>query len=106
MDNLPTVIMEVMAILPVFWTRTGGICEMIAENETGFLVQLEDAMVPGAMKITNDRSGRNLGKLAMSARKTFSIQKNARDLCALLNVHRATKWEPVQSRGVETSLAV
>lgn len=94
MDNLPTVIMEAMAAgLPVVSTRIGGIPEMIVENETGFLVQPEDAMaLVGAIeKITNDRSwGRRLGQAGYErAQKLFSIQKNARDLCALLNVHRA-----------------
>jgi glycosyltransferase involved in cell wall biosynthesis len=66
---------------------------MIVENETGFLVQPEDAMaLVGAIeKITNDRSwGRRLGQAGYErAQKLFSIEKNARDLCALLNVHRA-----------------
>jgi colanic acid/amylovoran biosynthesis glycosyltransferase len=93
MDNLPTVIMEAMAAgLPVVSTRIGGIPEMIVENETGFLVQPEDAMaLVGAIeKVTNDRSlGRRLGQAGYErAQKLFSIEKNARDLCALLNVHR------------------
>jgi len=94
MDNLPTVIMEAMAAgLPVVSTRIGGIPEMIVENETGFLVQPEDALaLVGAIeKVTNDLSlGRRLGQAGYErAQKLFSIEKNARDLCALLNVHRA-----------------
>jgi glycosyltransferase involved in cell wall biosynthesis len=94
MDNLPTVIMEAMAAgLPVVSTRIGGIPEMIVENETGFLVQPEDAiaLVGAIEKVTNDRSlGQRLGQAGYErAQKLFSIEKNARDLCALLNVHRA-----------------
>ena len=94
MDNLPTVIMEAMAAgLPVVSTRIGGIPEMIVENETGFLVQPEDAMaLVGAIeKVTNDRSlGQRLGQAGHErAQKLFSIEKNARDLCALLSALRA-----------------
>ena len=94
MDNLPTVIMEAMAAgLPVVSTRIGGIPEMVVENETGFLVQPEDAMaLVGAIeKVTNDRSlGQRLGQAGHErAQKLFSIEKNARDLCALLNALRA-----------------
>ena len=94
MDNLPTVIMEAMAAgLPVVSTRIGGIPEMVVENETGFLVQPEDAvaLVGAIEKVTNDRSlGQRLGQAGYErAQKLFSIEKNARDLCALLNAHRA-----------------
>ena len=94
MDNLPTVIMEAMAAgLPVVSTRIGGIPEMVVENETGFLVQPEDAMaLVGAIeKVTNDRSlGQRLGQAGHErAQKLFSIEKNARDLCALLSALRA-----------------
>ena len=94
MDNLPTVIMEAMAAgLPVVSTRIGGIPEMVVENETGFLVQPEDAMaLVGAIeKVTNDRSlGQRLGQAGYQrAQRLFSIEKNARDLCALLSALRA-----------------
>ena len=90
MDNLPTVIMEAMATgLPIVSTRIGGIPEMVVENETGFLVQPEDAVaLAGAIeKITDDRSlGRKLGQAGYErSQKLFSIEKNVRELCALLS---------------------
>jgi colanic acid/amylovoran biosynthesis glycosyltransferase len=89
MDNLPTVIMEAMATgLPVVSTRIGGIPEMVVENETGFLVQPEDAVaLAGAIeKVTNDRSlGHKLGQAGYECAQTlFSIEKNAHELCKLL----------------------
>jgi colanic acid/amylovoran biosynthesis glycosyltransferase len=93
MDNLPTVIMEAMATgLPIVSTRIGGIPEMVIEDETGFLVQPEDVMaLAGAIeKVTNDRSlGQRLGQAGFErAQNLFSIDKNVRELCALLNAHR------------------
>jgi colanic acid/amylovoran biosynthesis glycosyltransferase len=90
MDNLPTVIMEAMATgLPVVSTRVGGIPEMVIDNQTGFLVQPEDAVaLAGAIeKVTNDRSlGQTLGRSGYEhAQKLFSIEKNVRELCALLS---------------------
>jgi colanic acid/amylovoran biosynthesis glycosyltransferase len=89
MDNLPTVIMEAMATgLPVVSTRIGGIPEMVVENETGFLVQPEDAVaLAGAIeKVTKDRSlGQRLGRAGYErAQNLFSIEKNVRELCALV----------------------
>ncbi|MGB9476301.1 MAG: glycosyltransferase family 4 protein [Candidatus Udaeobacter sp.] len=89
MDNLPTVIMEAMATrLPVVSTKVGGIPEMVVENETGFLVQPDDAaMLAGAIeKVTNDRSlGQKLGQAGYErAQNLFSIEKNVCDLCALI----------------------
>jgi colanic acid/amylovoran biosynthesis glycosyltransferase len=89
MDNLPTVIMEAMATgLPVVSTRIGGIPEMVIENETGFLVQPDDAeALAGAIeKVTNDRPlGQRLGQAGYKrAQSLFSIGKNVRELCALI----------------------
>ena len=89
MDNLPTVIMEAMATgLPVVSTRIGGIPEMVIENETGFLVQPEDVgPLAGAIeKVTSDRSlGQKLGHAGYDrARKLFSIERNVRELYALI----------------------
>jgi colanic acid/amylovoran biosynthesis glycosyltransferase len=88
-DNLPTVIMEAMATgLPVISTTIGGIPEMIIEKETGFLVQPGDAnALAGAIeKVINDRSlAQKLGQAGHErAQKLFSIEKNVRELCALL----------------------
>jgi colanic acid/amylovoran biosynthesis glycosyltransferase len=94
MDNLPTVIMEAMATgLPVVSTRIGGIPEMVIDNETGFLVRPDDpvALADAIEKVINDRSlGQKLGRAGYGrAQKLFSIEKNVRDLCVLLDAHRA-----------------
>lgn len=91
MDNLPTVIMEAMATgLPVVSTNLGGIPEMVIENETGFLVQPGDAaaMSDAIQKVINDPSGAaRLGQSGYDrARSLFSIEKNVRELCALLTL--------------------
>lgn len=89
MDNLPTVIMEAMATgLPVVSTNIGGIPEMVVENETGFLVEPGDAaaMADAIGKIINDRPlAQKLGRAGYErARTLFSIEKNARELFALI----------------------
>ena len=89
MDNLPTVIMEAMATgLPVVSTIIGGIPEMVIENETGFLVQPGDAaaMADAIQTVINDcSSAARLGHSGYErARTLFSIEKNVRELCALL----------------------
>src|SRR5947208_6760630 len=89
MDNLPTVIMEAMATgLPVVSTNIGGIPEMVIENETGFLVQPGDAaaMADAIQTVINDcSSAARLGHSGYErARTLFSIEKNVRELCALL----------------------
>jgi len=89
MDNLPTVIMEAMATgLPIVSTTIGGIPEMVVENETGFLVQPEDAvaLADEIEKVINDHSlGRELGQAGYERAQTlFSIEKNMRQLCALI----------------------
>jgi glycosyltransferase involved in cell wall biosynthesis len=90
MDNLPTVIMEAMAAgVPVVSTAIGGIPEMVSENETGFLVPSGDpAALAGAIeKVIDDRLlAQRLGQAGYErAQKLFSIERNVRDLCALLN---------------------
>ena len=90
MDNLPTVIMEAMATgLPVVSTRIGGISEMVVENETGFLVQSGDtmALAGGIEKLIDYRAlARKLGQAGYErAQELFSIEKNVRELCALIN---------------------
>ena len=89
MDNLPTVIMEAMASgLPVVSTNLAGIPEMIIENQTGFLVQPGDtaAMADAIETVINDSS--SAARLGHSgherARALFSIEKNVRELSALL----------------------
>jgi colanic acid/amylovoran biosynthesis glycosyltransferase len=89
MDNLPTVIMEAMATgLPVVSTKIGGIPEMVVENETGFLLEPADAVGLAAAIETaiDDRVlAEKLGRAGYErAQELFSIEKNARELCALL----------------------
>jgi glycosyltransferase involved in cell wall biosynthesis len=90
MDNLPTVIMEAMATgLPVISTDVAGIPEMVVQNETGFLVRPGNAVVlAGAIeKVIDDRSlAQKLGEAGYErAQELFSIKKNVRDLCAMIN---------------------
>jgi colanic acid/amylovoran biosynthesis glycosyltransferase len=89
MDNLPTVIMEAMATgLPVVSTRIGGIPEMVVDNETGFLAQPDDpvALADAIEKVISDRSlWQRLGRAGYERAQTlFSIEKNVRELCALI----------------------
>jgi colanic acid/amylovoran biosynthesis glycosyltransferase len=89
MDNLPTVIMEAMATgLPVISTGIGGIPEMVVDNETGVLVEPHDevALAGAIEKVTNDRSlGQRLGRAGYErAQRLFSIEKNVRELYALI----------------------
>ena len=91
MDNLPTVIMEAMAAgLPVISTDIGGISEMVVQNETGFLVRPGDpAELTGAIeKVIDGRQlAERLGQAGYErARELFSIEKNARELFALINI--------------------
>src|SRR6266496_2020436 len=89
MDNLPTVIMEAMATgLPVVSTTIGGIPEMVIENETGFLVQPNDAvaLAEAIGKVIDHRLlAQRLGQVGYErTQEFFSIEKNVRELCALL----------------------
>jgi colanic acid/amylovoran biosynthesis glycosyltransferase len=89
MDNLPTVIMEAMATgLPVISTNIGGIPEMVVEHKTGFLVQPSDveSMADAIQKIISEHSlAATFGQAGYHrARTLFSIDKNVRELYALL----------------------
>src|SRR5438067_4106654 len=89
MDNLPTVIMEAMATgLPVVSTNIAGVPEMVVQNETGFLVQPADpiALARAIEDVIDDRLlAQRLGEAGRQrAQELFSIEKNARELCALL----------------------
>ena len=89
MDNLPTVIMEAMATgLPVISTNIAGIPEMVVQNETGFLVQPADpiALAKAIEDVIDDPLlAHRLGEAGnQRARELFSIEKNVRELCALL----------------------
>ena len=93
MDNLPTVIMEAMATgLPVISTNIAGIPEMVVQNETGFLVQPADpiALAKAIEDVIDDRLlAQRLGEAGhQRAQELFSIEKNVRELCALLPIGR------------------
>jgi glycosyltransferase involved in cell wall biosynthesis len=61
---------------------------MVIEDETGFLVEPGDAtaITDAIERVINDRSlARRLGQSGYErAHGLFSIEKNARELCALL----------------------
>jgi len=85
--------MEAMATgLPVISTDVAGIPEMVVQNETGFLVRPGNAVtLAGAIeKVIDDRSlAQKLGKAGYErAEALFSIEKNVRDLCAMLEANR------------------
>jgi glycosyltransferase involved in cell wall biosynthesis len=85
--------MEAMATgLPVVSTNIGGIPEMVVENKTGFLVQLGDApaMADAIEKvITDPLLAQRLGECGYDrARTLFAIEKNVRELCALIKIGR------------------
>jgi colanic acid/amylovoran biosynthesis glycosyltransferase len=89
MDNLPTVIMEAMATgLPVVSTNVGGIPEMVIEDETGFLVPPNNplALAEAIEKLINDHSlAKRLGTCGYErAQRLFSIEKNVRELRAVI----------------------
>src|SRR5437762_1863529 len=89
MDNLPTVIKEAMATrLPVVSTKIGGIPEMVVQNETGYLLRPGDAVaLADAIEkvISNLSLAQKLGQAGCErAQELFSIEKNVRELCALL----------------------
>jgi glycosyltransferase involved in cell wall biosynthesis len=89
MDNLPTVIMEAMATgLPVISTAIGGIPEMVIEGETGFLVPPRDAVALADVieKLIGDAVlARKIGRAGHErAKKLFSIERNVRELRALV----------------------
>jgi glycosyltransferase involved in cell wall biosynthesis len=93
MDNLPTVIMEAMATgLPVVSTNIGGIPEMVIEDETGFLVQSGQApaIAEAIEKVINDCSlAARFGHSGFERAQTlFSIEKNVRELHALIKTGR------------------
>ena len=88
MDNLPTVVMEAMAVgLPVISTALGGVPEMVRDGITGLLVPehqpvaLADAL---AQILADQRLARSLGEAGRQrAAELFAIHKSAEALRAL-----------------------
>ena len=88
-DNLPTVIMEAMAAgVPVVSTTVGGIAEMVAHGESGFLVEPHNpvALADAIEKVIGDPAlARRLGQAGHErAQQLFSIERNVRELRELL----------------------
>jgi glycosyltransferase involved in cell wall biosynthesis len=88
-DNLPTVIMEAMAIgLPVVSTRVAGVPEMIRHGEDGLLTEPHDpaALAVSLRTLLQDPDlATSVGqRAAASARGKFSIEQATRELKHLL----------------------
>jgi len=88
-DNLPTVIMEAMAIgVPVVSTRVAGVPEMIDDTKTGFLVAEHDIPAVAsalATLLTADGLSARFGAAAAAvARERFSAASSALELARLL----------------------
>ncbi len=91
-DNLPTVIMEAMAIgLPVVSTKIAGVPEMVDEGETGFLTDEHDvpAFASALAKLLADPAlAAKFGtRAAQCAREKFTVKTNATRLAELLVQH-------------------
>jgi len=87
-EGVPVAIMEAMATrLPVISTRTGGIPELVTDQETGFLVEPGDVpgMADAIVRLASDRELRRLMGEAGRRRVIgeFDLRKNARQLASL-----------------------
>jgi colanic acid/amylovoran biosynthesis glycosyltransferase len=85
MDVLPTVIMEAMATsLPIVSSDVGGISEMVADQQTGFLVAQNDAVATAEAMKRLLRDTEMAGELGRRGRQRcaelFSLEKNVGDL--------------------------
>ncbi len=88
MDNLPTVLMEAMAVgLPVVSTPVAGVPEMVETSVTGLLVPEHQAVALAqalARLLENPALAQSLGKVGRErAAELFSIEKSAQQLLAL-----------------------
>ena len=94
MDNLPTVIMEAMAAgLPVVSTDVAAVSEMIADEETGFIVSERD---PGALAqkmaclLENPELARAMGMRGRErCRELFDLDRTSAALREVLTQHGA-----------------
>jgi glycosyltransferase involved in cell wall biosynthesis len=87
-DNLPVSILEAMAAaLPVVGTRVGGIPELVADGETGRIVELDDA--EGLARALDELAERPEQRLAMGragaerVSEHFSAERVARRMIEL-----------------------
>ena len=94
MDNLPTVIMEAMAAgLPVVSTDVAAVSEMIADEETGFIVPERDSGALAqkmACLLENPALARAMGMRARErCRDLFDLDRTSAALCEILTEHGA-----------------
>ena len=94
MDNLPTVIMEAMAAgLPVVSTDVAAVSEMIADEETGFIVPERDSGALAqkmACLLENPELARAMGMRARErCRDLFDLDRTSAALCEILTEHGA-----------------
>jgi glycosyltransferase involved in cell wall biosynthesis len=87
-DNMPVSVLEAMSLaLPVISTRTGGLPELVAHGDTGFLVEPDDAEgLAGAIdRVAQDEALRlRLGRGgAERIERRFARDKVARDMVTL-----------------------
>ena len=94
MDNLPTVIMEAMAAgLPVVSTDVAAVSEMIADEETGFIVPERDSGALAqkmACLLENPELARAMGMRGRErCRELFDLDRTSAALCEILTEHGA-----------------
>jgi colanic acid/amylovoran biosynthesis glycosyltransferase len=94
MDNLPTVIMEAMAAgLPVVSTDVAAVSEMIADEETGFIVSERDSSALArrmACLLDNPALARAMGVKGLErCREVFDLDRTSAALCDILTEHGA-----------------
>jgi colanic acid/amylovoran biosynthesis glycosyltransferase len=94
MDNLPTVIMEAMAAgLPVISTNVAAVSEMIADEQTGFIVPEGDSGALAqkmAFLLDNADLARSMGaKGRERCHELFDLEKTSAALCEILTAHGA-----------------
>jgi len=85
-EGLPFCVIEAMATrLPVVATRVGGLPELVAEGETGFLVESKD---PAALR---DRLGRLLADPALRQRMGAAGRRRVEEQFSLSTMLRRTR---------------
>jgi glycosyltransferase involved in cell wall biosynthesis len=94
MDNLPTVIMEAMAAgLPVVSTNVAAISEMIASEETGFIVREGDSRALAqkmACLLDSPALAREMGVRGRDrCRELFELDSTSGALCEILTAYGA-----------------
>lgn len=109
-DNLPTVIMEAMAVgLPVVSTNLAGVPEMITDGEEGFLTppRSPSAFADALERLLRDAqlAERCGNKARASAVAKFSLERTTRELKHLL-VRRAAVIPPAAAVAADAQIPV